>query len=128
MKRLLAYMLSINLLVGSMLPGGGCGELAKLPDLLQHFQLHVQKSRGEMSFLTFLHMHYGAGSKHVDTEDHSSLPCLHVHSLVAPFVPNALSVYFTSNKVPELSGLKNFFWNNLYSFQFYRVLLNPPKC
>ena len=127
MKRLLAYILSINLLVGSMLPGGGCGELAKLPDLIQHYQLHVQKSSGTISFLTFLQMHYGAGSKHVDTEDHSSLPSLHFHALVALFVPTVLSVYFLGTKIPELSGLKNFFWNNLYSFQFQRILLNPPK-
>lgn len=127
MKRLLAYILSINLLVGSMLPGGGCGELAKLPDLIQHYQLHVQKSDGTISLLTFLHMHYGAGSKHVDTEDHSSLPSLHFHLLVALFVPTALSMYFSGTTTPELSGLRNFFWNNLYSFHFQRILLNPPK-
>ena len=127
MKRLLAYILSINLLVGSMLPGGGCGELAKIPDLIRHYQLHVQKSGGEIRFLTFLQMHYGAGSKHVDTEDHSSLPSLHFHALVALFFPTALGVYFSSTKTPELSGLKNFFWNNLYSFQFQSILLNPPK-
>lgn len=127
MKRLLAYILSMNLLVGSMLPGGGCGELAKLPDLIRHYQLHVQKSGGEIGFLTFLHMHYGAGSKHVGTEDHSSLPSLHFHALVALFFPTALGVHFSSAKSLELSGLKNFFWNNLYSFQFQRILLNPPK-
>jgi hypothetical protein len=127
MKKLLAYILSLNLLVGSILPGGGCGELAKLPDLIRHYQLHVQKSGGEISFLTFLHMHYGAGSKHVNTEDHSSLPSLHVHLLVALFVPTILGVHFSDGKFPELSGLKNFFWNNLYSFQFQRILLNPPK-
>lgn len=126
MKRLVAYILSINLLVGSMLPGGGCGELAKLPDLVRHYQLHVQKSGGEISFLTFLQMHYGAGSEHVGT-DHSSLPSLQVALLVALFVPTALSMYFSSTKTPELSGHKNFFWNNLYSFQFQRILLNPPK-
>ena len=127
MKRLLAYFLSINLLVGSILPGGGCGELAKLPDLVEHYQFHVQKSIGEISFLTFLQMHYGAGSKHVDTEDHSSLPSLHFHALVVLFFPTALAVSFSSTKNPELSGLKNFFWINLYSFQFQRILLNPPK-
>lgn len=127
MKRLLAYILSMNLLVGSMLPGGGCGELAKLPDLIQHYQHHVQKSNGEISFLTFLQMHYGAGSKHVNTEDHSSLPSLHFHALVALFIPTVLGMYFSDNKDPELSGLKNFFWNNLYSFQFQSILLNPPK-
>lgn len=127
MKRLVVYILSITLLVGSMLPGGGCGELAKLPDLVRHYQLHVQKSGGEISFLTFLQMHYGAGSEHVGTEDHSSLPSLHVHLLIALFVPTALSMYFSGTKTSELSGLKNFFWNNLYSFQFQRILLNPPK-
>ena len=127
MKQFLAYILSINLLVGSMLPGGGCGELAKLPDLVRHYQLHVQKSNGEISFLTFLQMHYGAGSKHVNTEDHSSPPSLHFHALVALFVPTALAMYFPGSKTPERSGLKNFFWNNLYSFQFQRILLNPPK-
>ena len=38
-----------------------------------------------------------------------------------------IHIYFSDNKAPELSGLKNFFWNNLYSFQFQSILLNPPK-
>ncbi len=127
MKRLVVYFLSFNLLIGSFLPGGGWGELAKLPDLIRHYELHLQKSNGEISFLTFLSMHYAAGSDHVDTEDHSSLPSLHLPILVALFVPTLTSLYFSSPKISALSGLKNYFWNNLYSFQFHSILLNPPK-
>jgi hypothetical protein len=128
MKCFIAYFLSFNLLIGSFLPGGSWGELAKLPDLLRHYDLHVQKSEGEISFLTFLQMHYAAGSEHAGTEDHTSLPSLlHLHMMVALFVPILSSLYFGSSRVPVLSGLKNFFWNNLYSFQFHSILLNPPK-
>lgn len=127
MKRLLAYFLSFNLLMGSFLPGGGWGELAKLPDLIRHYELHLQKSNGEISFLTFLTMHYAAGSEHVNTEDHSALPSLHLHSVVVLLVPTWVSLHFSSPKILDLSGLKNFFWNNLYSFQFQSILLNPPK-
>jgi|AntAceMinimDraft_11_1070367.scaffolds.fasta_scaffold104921_1 hypothetical protein len=127
MKRLLAYFLSVNLLIGSFLPDGGLCELAKLPDLIRHYELHLQKSNGEISFLTFLSMHYAAGSEHVNTEDHSALPSLHLHAVVAIFVPAWVSVLFGSPKTLDLSGLKNFFWSNLYSFQFQSILLNPPK-
>lgn len=127
MKRLLAFFLSFNLLFGSFLPGGGWGELAKLPDLLRHYELHLQKSQGEISFLTFLSMHYAAGSEHVDTEDHSALPSLHLNVVVALFVSSLTALLFGGAKVLDLSGLQNFFWNNLYSFQFQSVLLNPPK-
>jgi hypothetical protein len=127
MKRLVVYFLSFNLLIGSFLPGGGWGELAKLPDLLRHYELHRQKSHGEINFLTFLSMHYAAGSEHVGTEDHSSLPSLHLQTLVALFVPTLTTLYFDSPRLSLLPGLKNFFWNNLYSFQFQSILLNPPK-
>ncbi|MBU1823182.1 MAG: hypothetical protein KKG00_17000 [Bacteroidetes bacterium] len=127
MKQFLVYLLSFNLLIGSFLPGGSWSELAKLPDLLRHYELHLQKSNGEISFLTFLSMHYAAGSEHVGTEDHTSLPSLNLHTPVALFVPTLTTLHFSSPRISTLSGLKNFFWNNLYSFQFCSILLNPPK-
>ncbi|TDB63704.1 hypothetical protein [Arundinibacter roseus] len=127
MKRLLVYVLSFNLLIGSFLPGGGWSELAKLPDLVRHFEAHAQKSKGQISFLTFLQMHYAAGSKHVGTEDHTALPSLQLQVTVALFVPTFFKLQLNAPKAQLLPGLKNYFWNNLYSFQFLALLLNPPK-
>lgn len=127
MKGFLVYFLSLNLLIGSLLPGDGWHELAKLPDLVQHYQFHLQKPDGQISFLTFLQMHYGAGSKHKGTEDHSKLPCLNLHASVLLCLPTLLTLEVADVKTAVFSRLKNFFWNNLYSFQFKSVLLNPPK-
>lgn len=128
MRCLLAYILSFNLLIGSFLPGGGWSELAKLPDLLRHYETHLQKSRGQISFMAFLQMHYAAGSEHVDTEDHTSLPCfLHFHMPVMLIAPVFTALCFDTPKISILPGQKNFFWNNLYSFQFNPILLTPPK-
>lgn len=127
MKGFLVYFLSFNLLIGSLLPGDGWHELAKFPDLVQHYQLHLQKTDGQISFLTFLQMHYGAGSKHKGMEDHSKLPCLNLHASVLLCLPTLLTLEVADVKTAVFSRLKNFFWNNLYSFQFKSVLLNPPK-
>ncbi|GHB85075.1 hypothetical protein [Persicitalea jodogahamensis] len=127
MKSFLVCFLSFNLLIGSLLPGNGWHELAKLPDLVQHYQLHLQKADGDISFLTFLQMHYGAGSEHKGTEDHSKLPCLNLHASVLLYLPTLLVLEVADVKTAVFSRLKNFFWNNLYSFQFKSILLNPPK-
>ena len=127
MKGFLVCLLSFNLLIGNLLPGNDWHELAKLPDLVQHYQLHLQKADGQISFLTFLQMHYGAGSEHKGTEDHSKLPCLNLHVSVLLCLPSRLTLEVADVKTAVFSRLKNFFWNNLYSFQFRSVLLNPPK-
>lgn len=127
MKGFLVCFLSFNLLIGSLLPGNGWQELAKLPDLVQHYQLHLQKADGPISFLTFLQMHYGANSKHKGAEDHSKLPCLHLHASVLLCLPTLLTLEVGEVKTTAFTLLKNFFWNNLYTFQFQSILLTPPK-
>ena len=127
MKGFFVCFLSFNLLIGSLLPGNGWQELAKLPDLVQHYQLHLQKADGPISFLTFLQMHYGAGSAHKGTEDHSKLPCLNLHASVLLCLPTLLKLEVAEVKTTAFTILKNFFWNNLYTFQFQSILLTPPK-
>lgn len=127
MKRFLTCFLCSILLIGNLMPGDGWRELAKIPDLARHYQLHLQKSDGQIGFLTFLQMHYGAGSKHKDAEDHSKLPCLELHASVTLYLPALSNLTVESVKTALAFTLKTFFWNNLYAFQFQRILLNPPK-
>jgi len=102
-------------------------ELAKIPDLVAHFQEHKDKDNN-LSFLTFIQKHYS--SNHKNEEDHSKLPllkhcsCLFYAVLQAEYpkieLPSPVIVCFSeavlNSKIPSWNGSD------------YRLnLLKPPR-
>ncbi len=61
MRRLVATLLGMLMLVGSLVPQNDLGELAKLPELLRHYRYHHSAAGGSLSLGEFLAEHYGAG-------------------------------------------------------------------
>ena len=108
-------------------------ELARLPELLRHFEKHKRESNGQITFSAFLQMHYGTGSKHPDEapdaekQQHNSLPSLNGHSLHSYVLPTFSMIAMERPVVTEFQELPDFYWNNLYSFQMQSSLLNPPN-
>jgi len=136
LKRFLSCFLAFHFLIGSILPSMECWEeLTRLPQLLRHYDMHKKASNGQMSFLEFMQMHYGTGSKHAENppesekEQHAHLPSMtlsgySLHSFVLPTFP---LVPFEQSLVTEFKEIPDFYWNNLYSFQHQSSLLNPPN-
>lgn len=123
------------MLVGSLIPQNDLLELAKLPQLLDHYADHQTPAGGKLSFLEFLALHYGAGSDHYakrhashHEQDHHDLPlrCHHdcpsvvflmpVPPMAAPVaLPAIPALDYRAPAVP------------LYAFTFRSTLLEPPR-
>ena len=63
MKPVAAFFLACLMLVGSFVPQNDLSELAKLPQLLEHYRFHRSAAGGGLSLAEFLAEHYGSGTK-----------------------------------------------------------------
>ncbi|MBD2721894.1 hypothetical protein [Hymenobacter armeniacus] len=98
MRSTLAFFLGILMLLGSFIPENDLGELAKLPELVKHYEYHHSAAGGGLSFSEFIAEHYGAGTKHYagctlsprHQQDHHNLPlrchhgCVQLSFVVTP--------------------------------------------
>ncbi|UOQ96973.1 hypothetical protein MUN81_17235 [Hymenobacter sp. 5317J-9] len=98
MRSTLAFFLGILMLLGSFVPENDLGELAKLPELVKHYEYHHSAAGGGLNFGQFIAEHYGAGTKHYagcslsprHQQDHHNLPlrchhgCVQLSFVVAP--------------------------------------------
>lgn len=134
-KRLATLCLALLMLVGSLIPQNDLRELAKLPQLLEHYADHQTPAGGGLSFRAFLALHYGAGSDHYarrhashHEQDHHDLPlrCHHdcpVVVFVMPVPPAPSPV-----GLPEIPALDyRAPAVPLYAFAFSNPLLEPPR-
>lgn len=136
MKRLAASFLSLLMLVGGLVPNNDLGELAKLPDLMQHYRYHHSAAGGGLSFGEFIAEHYGAGeNQHFGCtfsawhqQDHHNLP---LHNLrgsiwVGFVVASAVQLRLTP---PAAWGTVAYAASaaSLYQFGPGRALTQPPR-
>ena len=128
---MIAILLSTQILLGSFFPNVDAMQLAKIGELVKHYQEHVATENQELSFVDFLVMHYSSDSIHTKTakHSHSNLPHLDSHHVVIAYcepifksiIPSSSSTIFQSFPEP------NFSWQNFYHFSLSQTLLNPPK-
>jgi hypothetical protein len=130
MKRIVAILLSLQILLGSLFPNVDTMQLAKIGELVKHYQEHVATENQDLSFIDFLIMHYSTTSNHTKTakHSHSNLPHFDSHNVVITFCePVFKSILPTTLAVSATFPEPNFVWQNLYHFSLSRTLLNPPK-
>lgn len=78
--RVLAPLLALYMLLGSLFPGSDFSQLSRIPSLLDHFSQHRElaaQSDEQLSFLEFIQIHFYQTSKHADVpgeHDHQNLP------------------------------------------------------
>lgn len=75
--RLIAAILSVIMLCGSILPAGDMHEMPKIANLIRHFEQHLKEENNKLSFLDYLELHY-AGAEANDQGDHQNLPFHHL--------------------------------------------------
>ena len=130
MKRLIAILLSLQILLGSLFPNVDAVQLAKIGELVKHYQEHIATDNQNLSFVDFLIMHYSSTSNHTKTakHSHSNLPHLDSHNVVFAYCEPVLkSIIPSSSTVLQSFPEPNFTWQNLYHFSHAQTLLNPPK-
>lgn len=132
MKQITAYLLSTLILFGSVIPFDFQDQLLRVPELIQHYHKHQKESKGKISFLTFLQMHYEAGSQHArnasnsEKDAHNSLPMLNCHTAPSYLLPTTITFSFIEPTLLSFREKPAFWWNNLYSFIPLSSLFNPP--
>lgn len=126
MRPVLAFLLSILLLAGSVLPHVSA---ERLPGLIEHYHEHQREEGGDVTILHFLWEHYAADAFHHKhpNHSHSRLPVLDCHAVLHLFMPPLTQVLFSSTSLPNRAIQAFPRWENRYAFAFARTLLNPPK-
>ncbi|MEA5256958.1 hypothetical protein VB264_04120 [Arcicella aquatica] len=130
MKQFTAILLSFVIFVGSLFPKADALQLAKVGELVKHYNQHKNSWNENISFLEFLAMHYSATSKHFKTakHSHSNLPNLNSHNtttLCEPTFDKKIVLPFVA--IFKVFSEPNFVWKNFYRFSIVQTLFNPPR-
>jgi len=123
---LLASLLFIIFLGGSLLPKVGLQQSFKAHELLKHFQDHKKLTPTNFSFIDFLWLHYSADSKHPKTTQHPSLPTLDFSGVFAYILPGII-VFLITHLIKKQVRKTQIRWTNLYQFTLMNVLIAPPR-
>jgi len=138
MKRLLSLFLAMLMFVGGLVPQHDLAELAKLPQLVQHYRFHKTPAAGGLTLRQFLAEHYGAGTRHYagkglnihHQRDHHDLPlrCHHGCAAVAFVLPTAQPALPVA-AARVAFGSRRYGWEreSLYAFRPLAALLQPPR-
>lgn len=123
-----AKFFSIYFLFGSLIPGTNFVEFTKLPDLIDHYQLHVQEatlSDEDYTLFNFINDHFLNPDEHTQSghePDHQNLPLHHVSSTLLiccdlnSFDIEELNI---QSETPELRKLRK-------SFDHLEDFFHPP--
>jgi len=125
------------MLLGSFVPENDLGELAKLPQLVEHYQYHHSAAGGGLNFGQFIAEHYGAGTRHYagctlsprHQQDHQNLP-LRSHHGCATFsfvvVPVTRLVFVARPEMAVMAAYRAATAPR-YAFTFSASLGQPPR-
>ena len=137
MRATVAFVLGLLMLLGSFVPDNDLGELAKLPQLAEHYQYHHSAAGGGLTFGEFMVEHYGAGTRHYagcslsarHQQDHHNLPLRSHHSGNAGgfVVAAAARVAFVVRSARPMALAYRVAATPRYTFCFSATLGQPPR-
>ena len=136
MRATVAFVLGILMLLGSFVPDNDLGELAKLPQLVEHYQFHHSAAGGGLTFAQFMVEHYGAGTRHYagcslsprHQQDHHNLPLRSHHGNAVSFVVTAAArVAFVARPEMPSAAAYRVARAPRYAFRFSALLAEPPR-
>lgn len=125
------------MLLGSFVPENDLGELAKLPQLLEHYEYHHSAAGGGLNFGQFIAEHYGAGTRHYSgctlsprhQQDHHNLPLRCHHGCVVLHFVVAAATRITRAARPATVAARTYRAASAprYAFCFSASLAQPPR-
>ena len=114
-------------MVQILLPGMDISELAKLPDLVQHYQEH-RTENPSISFFAFLELHYTNASHHEqDHERHHKLPFGNHNTVYSSFVVFTITTFETSFQKITESAVNNCLYQEPIEKMISFSIWQPPK-
>jgi hypothetical protein len=137
MRTTVAFVLGLLMLLGSFIPENDLGELAKLPQLVEHYEYHHSAAGGGLNFGQFIAEHYGAGTKHYagctlssrHQKDHHNLPLRCHHGCVAlSFVVAPVTrIVFVARPETAVTAAYRAAAAPRYAFSLSNSLGQPPR-
>jgi len=123
------YILIFCFSLGACIPNSDFGQLRKLPDMLKHYQLHLNEAAAEgdtLSFFDFLYVHYIVDIEHEhDEESHDSFPLKSVSaSTFFALADIHIQIPNISFNTPHVSS--NFNFTAVYYFEITNSIFRPP--
>ncbi|GAB3575074.1 hypothetical protein GCM10027578_38670 [Spirosoma luteolum] len=128
MKSVIALLLSCWLLAGSLLPGFGLDQSTHWGDLMTHYREH-RRQIPDLSFGSFLLMHYGADSDHLKHPNHPHTKLPASSHLLPVYTPAFLRLAPPLILAFGLWFVRAVFLRkvDLYAFVPVFALMNPPR-
>ncbi len=120
------YIITLFTLCSAILPGQGIAEMQKIPMLVEHYHHHLEEHDGEqLSFTSFLWMHYSDASSHKTEESHEDLPLYHQCCACQFFIAEELFEFVAPghNETPAYTAQLT----NTYFHQPYSAIFQPPR-
>ena len=137
MRATVAFVLGLLMLLGSIVPDNDLNELAKLPQLVEHYQFHHSAAGGGLTFGQFMVEHYGAGTRHYagcslsqrHQQDHHNLPLRSHHGTNAVnfVVTAAARVAFAARAEKATAVAYRAATAPRYAFCFSASVAQPPR-
>lgn len=129
MRSIIANILIFVLLGNSLFPSLGLEQATKLSEVVKHFREHNLDEVNKISFWDFLKLHYGADSKHFQSNrsEHHHLPNLDLNSIALFLVEGFFILELLFLILPIIRTRINHY-KNLYQFSFSYLIYGPPKC
>ena len=128
--KITALFLAFYIFLSGLIPRSDLSQLAHIPDLISHYQLH-QKEASELgnvfSFWDFLVIHFINPDDHLEDgkEEHHNLPFQSFHHLVI-FIFSTFDQLHFNSKVPVANDEKDF-QNVFYLSGFLTAVFHPPS-
>ena len=115
---------------GSLIPNTDFSQLTRIPDMLEHYELHQEEfadAEIDFSFWEFLRIHFVSpnGHEHEGNDGHQTFPFQSFCSSIT-FVFSAATV-FISETAPPISSGKLFYENAFYLNGFVTTEIQPPS-
>ena len=126
LRKTVIYIMVVFALFSAILPGQGMTELLKVPTLIEHYRHHIQDHDGEqLSFASFLWMHYGDSSSHKTEESHDDLPLFHQCCVCQFYIAEE---FFEFNQTPHTLSISHpKLTSNAYFHKPYNAVFQPPR-
>lgn len=132
MKSILAILLSTIYLFSAITPQEDWKELAKISDLISHYQEHAAENT-DISFVDFWNLHYGENATNHHNQDipcHNKLPFKNHHHTNVTFIAEGVDLpRFILPIYTHFIGKKYLFpiYNDIESDQRLSDIWQPPK-
>ena len=115
--------------IGSLIPNSDFSQLTRVPDMLEHYELHQQEVMNlniEISFWEFLKIHFITpdGHEHEGNDDHQNCPFQSFCSSIT-FALTTANFSFSEKQAPASQG-KLSYLNAFYLNGFVSTEIQPP--